>query len=334
MRRGEPRGRVLRHVLARTAALLVMGVLMVNAEQGVAGPLSKPAWTLVTTLGVYLLWGTPESGLGRVPRTWLRAAGATLLVLAALAYRSPEGALGLIHLRPHWWGILGLIGWAYLTVSALYVAIGDRPAALGGLVSLLYCVALADAAGGLGALVPRPLLGAMLGTHAAITLSGALLGVLLRQHLRSGTGSARPLVAQAVALVTSLAVAGILLHTMSGVHAAFRISKVHATAPWGLLCAALTALAWLGFFLAADVLGLRRWPRSFAIAGENPLVAYLLAPAIAAVFALVAPLFGGTDPYQALGATTGLGLVRSAVFAWAVVRLTGLLRAGGLRIQL
>ena len=332
LRRGESRAAAFRHVLARTAALVVMGVLMVNAEYGVSGPLSPPVWTLVTTLGVFLLWGAPEPGWGRIRRSWLRTLGAALLVLAALAYRSPD-ATGLVHLRPHWWGILGLIGWAYLAVSALYLLVGERKAALTGLVALLYCVALADAAGGLGSLLPPPLLGPVLGTHAAITMAGALLGVLLRSHLQE-RAPARRLVGQALALAGALAAAGLLLHTLSALHPAFRISKNHATAPWGLLCSAITVAVWLAIYLLADVLGWRRWPRALTLTGENPLIAYLLAPALLALFALATPLFGGTNPYAALGATTGIGLLRSAVFAWAVARLTGLLRAGGLRVQL
>ena len=77
-----------------------------------------------------------------------------------------------------------------------------------------------------------------------------------------------------------------------------------------------------------------RNPRSFAIAGENPLVAYLMAPFLLSAFALATPLFGGTNFYEALGGTTGVGLVRSAVFAWLVVRLSGFLRSRGMRIQL
>jgi predicted acyltransferase len=87
-------------------------------------------------------------------------------------------------------------------------------------------------------------------------------------------------------------------------------------------------------FVLADILGFRRWPRSFTIAGENPLVAYLMAPFLLSVFALLTPLFGGTNYYEALGATTGVGLVRSAVFAWLVVRLSGWLRSNGVRVQL
>ena len=137
-----------RHVLARSLALVFMGVLMVNAEQGVSGVLSAPAWNVLATLGVLLLWGAPENGWGRVRKPWLQGAGLLLLLLVVLLYRNPEVS-GWIQLRPYWWGILGLIGWAYLGVASLYVLAGDRKALLVGAIALFYCVALADAASSL-----------------------------------------------------------------------------------------------------------------------------------------------------------------------------------------
>jgi hypothetical protein len=63
-------------------------------------------------------------------------------------------------------------------------------------------------------------------------------------------------------------------------------------------------------------------------------VAYIMAPFLLSLFALSAPLVGGTNVYEALGETTAIGLVRSAVFTWLVVRLTGWMRSKGVRIQL
>jgi hypothetical protein len=310
-----------------------MGVLMVNAEHGVSGVLSAPAWNVLATLGVLLVWGVPESGWGRIRKPWLRAAGVALLLFVALAYRNPEIS-GWIHLRPYWWGILGLIGWAYLGVATVYLLAGDRTAILAGAVALFYCVALADAAGSLAWLSAlRPLAGPVVGTHGALALAGALLGVLLRRHLQEG-GSAWRFAARVLGYAAALGVAGLLLRTLHGVHPAFIISKNHATVPWGLVSSALTGGAWVAIFALVDILGFRRWPRSFTIAGENPLLAYLMAPFLLSVFALLTPFFGGTNAYEALGGTTGVGLVRSAVFAWLVVRLSGFLRSRGVRVQL
>jgi predicted acyltransferase len=126
----------------------------------------------------------------------------------------------------------------------------------------------------------------------------------------------------------------VLLRSLNGVHPAFIISKNHGTVPWGLVSSALTCGAWVAVFVLVDVLGRRRWPRAFSIAGENPLVAYLMAPFLLSLFALLAPLSGGTNLYAALGETTGVGLVRSAIFAWLVVRLSGWMRSTGARVQL
>jgi heparan-alpha-glucosaminide N-acetyltransferase len=331
--RGESRLAALRHVLGRSAALVVIGVLMVNAEHGVAGWLSMPVWNVLMTLGVLLVWGLPRGGGWERHRVALRALGAAVLIFVALAYRGQD-ITGWMQLRPYWWGILGLIGWAYLGVASLFLVTGARPAILTALVALYGCVALADKAGGFGwPAIPGPLVGGVVGTHGAVVLAGSLLGVLVQRHLRT-PGSPWRFAAEALGIAAAFGAAALLLHALHGLHLAFTISKIHATLPWGLLSAALTTAAWTAIFLIADVLGHREWPKAVRIAGENPLLAYLLAPFLLSLFELAAPLFGGTNPYEAISQPVVLGLVRSAVFAWAVVRLTGWLRERGLRFQL
>ena len=333
LRRGESRLQVLRHVVTRSAALVVVGVLMVNAEHGVAGWLSVPAWNVLMTLGVLLTWAVPRETSGERSTRWLRVTGVLLLVLVAVVYRG-QAISGWPQLRPYWWGILGLIGWAYLGAASLYLVVGERTAILTALVALYGCVALADQAGGFGwPTIPGPLVGGIVGTHGALVLSGALLGVLLIRHQREHTPTKR-FALQALGVAAAFAAAGLLLHTLADVDRAFTISKIHATLPWGLLSAALTCTAWVAVLLIADGLGLARWPRAVVIAGENPLLAYLLAPLLLSLFELSALLLGGSDPYAALGGTTAIGLVRSAVFAWLVVRLCGWLRSRGVRFQL
>jgi len=333
LRGGQARAAALRHVVRRAAALVVIGVLMVNAEHGVPGWLSVPAWNVLMTLGVLLAWASPREGFARVPGSWLRAAGVALLLFVAIAYRGAD-ATGWLHLRPHWWGILGLIGWAYLGVATAYWVAGDRPAVLTGLLGLYGCVALADGAGGFGwPTIPGPLVGGIVGTHGAVVLAGTLLGVLLIRHQHE-RGSPWRFALEMLGYAGALATAGLLLHTLAGVDRAFTISKIHATLPWGLLSAALTCAAWVLVFVVVDVLGRAHLPRLLVIAGQNPLLAYLMAPFLLSLFALAAPLSQGRNLYEALSQPMGVGLVRSAVFAWLVVRLSGFLRTRGLRFQL
>jgi heparan-alpha-glucosaminide N-acetyltransferase len=332
LQRGEARAAIWRHVLTRTAALLTMGVFTVNAEFGDGGILPTYFWNLLMSAGVLLVWGVGDEGWGRLEARWLRRAGVLLLVGLALAYRSHE-ASGWLQLRPHWWGILGLIGWAYLAAASAYLLVGERPSALAALVALLSGIAVADGMRTLGPWAVRPLFGQFLGSHSAVAIAGLLLGVLLRKHVRERT-AARSLGAQALLLACALAGAGLLLHSRSALDPALRFSKIHATVPWALVSAAITCAAWLALFLLADVAGWRRWPRSLTIAGENPLLAYLIAPMVLSLLALSAPWCGGTSPYDALAENATLGVARSIVFAWLVVRLCGFLRTRGVCVQL
>jgi heparan-alpha-glucosaminide N-acetyltransferase len=334
--RGQTRLAIWRHVATRSVALVVMGVFMVNAEQGIAaGWLSPPAWNILMTLALLVVWTERPDGRSTGTTSVIRAAGLAALVALAFVYRSTDIA-GPVQFTPRWWGILGLIGWAYLVAASACLLVGRRPAALVGCVALLYCLYLADAGGGTSWLsVVRPYfaIGSLLGSHAAIAVSGAVLTTLLREHDAAG----RPrtvFVGTACAYGLALAAAGLLLHELRHLHQAFWINKPLATPAWGLLSAAATCAAWVLVFVAADVRGWRRWPNGLLVAGQNALLAYLLAPLLLSLFALGAGAFGGSNPYHALGDSTVAGTVRSAVFAWAVVRLTGWLRGRGVVLRL
>jgi predicted acyltransferase len=330
--RGDSRAAVWRHVFGRTAVLLVLGVLMINAEHARTHAIVPPAlWNVLMTAAVVLVFAAPgREGAGR---RW-RLAGLVVLVVLLLVFRA-EGVSGWFQVRPYWWGILGLIGWAYLVAAAVYLLAGDRPAILVTAVAVLYLVALADEANAIGvlrAIRPVVFVGRMLGAHGALVLSGAVLGLALRRHREEGRPPAR-FVIPALGFALGCAVAGGLVHALHDVHPAFEVSKIRATAAWCLLSAAWTALAWTAVYASADAAGQRRWPRAIVIAGENALVIYLLAPFLLSVFELVAWALGW-NPYEALGGSLAAGVVRSVVFAWAVVRLSGAMRARGLRLQL
>ena len=115
--RGESLLAVWRHVLTRTASLLIIGVFMVNTPSSEDAVLSPNIWRLLMYAGVLLVWNDWGDAARR--RRLLRGLGAVVLVLAAVLYRG-EGDPGLIELRTQWWGILGLIGWAYLVGCAAY----------------------------------------------------------------------------------------------------------------------------------------------------------------------------------------------------------------------
>ncbi len=335
LRAGEPRRGVFRHVLARSASLIVIGVLMVNAEHGIApGVLSPHLWNVLMTLTVLLVWQAPSEA-HRGWRPVVIGAGIVTLVALAFAYRSTE-ATGLVQLRPQWWGILGLIGWSYLVAAIVYLVVSDRPLLLLAATALLYALYFADYVAHASWLaVTRPYLsiGSTLGSHAALVLSGTVATAWMTRH--QGEGGGREAFAwHAIAYGAGLVGAGWLLHQFRSVDPAFWISKPHATPAWCLISAGITCTAWALLYDFVDVRGWRRWPPAVTIAGQNALLAYLLAPLLLSMLALSAAITRGVNVYGALGDHLAIGTIRSILFAWLVVRLCGWLRGHGVAPRL
>jgi heparan-alpha-glucosaminide N-acetyltransferase len=333
LRRDGRRGAFL-HVLQRAAALLLLGVLMVNAEEQVGAVHGLPPefWNVLMTLGALLaFWVRPSAR-----RTWdgPRLAGVALLVASFLLYRT-DGGVGFIQIRTQWWGILGLIGWAYLVAGSLYLVAGDELGVHIGALGVLCALCLADEAGNLAWLAAvRPYLevGRLVASHAAIAVAGvgfAILGSRARNAEAPGRGVLRAGILYAAPLLAAAA----LVHSLHGLDPAFWVNKIRATVPWCLFSAGGTCLVWTALS-ALEGAGVSRWPRVVRIAGENPLLAYLLAPLALSVFQVAADLASVPNPYEALRSPLSVGLLRSAVFAWAIVVSSGFLRGKGLRLQL
>src|SRR5262249_49512618 len=235
------------------------------------GLVPGPLWIILSTIGLLLVFAAPADPERRAWRI-LRALGLALLVAAVFLYRT-DGGVGLVQMRPRWSSILGFIGWAYLVAAAGSLLARERPAVLLGGVALLYLLALADESNAIGALaVVRPFvaMGAMLGAHGGLALSGTVLTVALLLARREGADGRR-FVAPALGYAAAMAAAGLLLHSLHGLGPAFWINKVKATVPWCLLSAAITVAVWVTGYVLADVRGRRHWPRAMTMAGENAL---------------------------------------------------------------
>jgi heparan-alpha-glucosaminide N-acetyltransferase len=334
LERGEPRLSVARHIVARTASLLVIGVLMVNADSMPGGGYLKPAlWGLLMYAAVFLVWGT-------APKTWssravavVRAAGIALLLVLAMLYRG-DGPRAFVELRTQWWGILGLIGWAYLVSCAVYLGFRRSLAGVIGTIPLLYCVFVADTAGFFSGwwISGWVKVGSMLGSHAAVVVSGLALGMVLAPG-SPVQGHARRL-RWALLYALALGISAHLLHAAHDVDPMFIVNKVLATPPWCLWSSAITATLWAGLYWLIDVRRWGAWANALAPAGQNPLTAYLLAPAFDYVFVILSEATGVPNFYAELGARFSTGLVRSVVFSILVVWLTGRLRRLGVQLAL
>jgi len=144
-------------------------------------------------------------------------------------------------MQPHWWGILGLIGWAYLYGSVIYALCRARAVPI--LVAALLLVIFH--------LLPWRVLPTHAGnaTHTSIVLLGIVLSRLVFGAERELTHRVR--MGRALALAAALAALALLIHPLSP------ISKVLATPSWALLSCSGAILAYTALYYAMDVRGVR-----------------------------------------------------------------------------
>jgi predicted acyltransferase len=322
------------HILARTVSLLAIGVYMVNTESMAAmGLIHRSLWTLLMYAGVLLVWLSPPRSLSWKPSTitGMRVAGTLLLLVLAFLYRAEEGT-GLMQMRTHWWGILGIIGWSYLACCVAYVLFRRNTTALLGATVIGYCVYVADSVGHFPAWAGSVVDLGGVGSHGALTISGAVLGVMLLPGSPLKTHGER--MRWALLYSIGMAVAAYLLHTAGDVHRMFIINKVFATPPWSLWCAAITVWVWLVLYWCLDVVNKRRWSSLLELSGQNALLAYILAPIFYASFSLIAVTLDIPNFYRELGAGLGTGIGRSIIFAVLIVWMAAAMRRSNYLLKL
>ena len=323
---GTPLGRVLGRILIRTAGLVFLGLIEVNREKFSAADtgMSQALWYLLAFLAVIALWNIYPKTEDRRRRNFylgLRAAAALVLLVLVILFRGRTEAGALVWLQTSWWGILGLIGWAYLVCSLIFLAVGRSRAAMMGILGLV--VAL-NAGNHLGALrFLSPVIGenqlAMLTCHSAIVLAGVLVGTLFTSAARKITPKERTLFM--LPFGVGLYAAGLLLRPIQG------ISKIRATESYALVTAGVCCLLFLGFYLLMDVLMVRRWSAFLQPVGKNPLLAYILPDIVVCVLLLISGLIRFEVgrllwPFAERGGVPGM--LNALVFTGFILLLTAL----------
>ena len=317
-----PPEKTLGHILSRTFALLVMGVFFVNADGRMAPFLGCGGWLfkLLAILGFFLVWNAYPAQFKA--GTWLRWAGIILLLILAATYRSESGGL----MKARWWGILGLIGWAYLFTAVAWLLCRNRT----GILSLLW-IGIA----GLNLLMTEMRDGEMLlgggnllqdfaralnlgnGSSVLMTLGGVLVAVQEKNFARE-PGARK--------LLYALLTVGMLIGFGMAAHEDWILSKNIGTLPW---CFYVTAIG-IALYTLLRVLeekGWTRWFAPFRPAGMATLTVYLLPD----VYYAVSEALGLSAPAWLHGP---LGLVKCAAFAFLVIGTAWALGKAGVKIKI
>jgi len=312
---------VQQHILFRTLGLLVLGFFLVNAEGGYdekAMGMSINLWALLFLAAAILIWKTYRTS-NKVVVYSLRAIGFVILIALALVYKNEDGG----HITPRWWGILGLIGWAYLYSCIFYQLLRGNKY----LLTLMIAMCIAFYAIGKLPVVEQSAwlhwISAQRGNaaHTSIVLCGLVVTLIFFDKGKEASDRTRFL--QGFIFTALLFLAGYFLRPW------FKISKIYATPTWCLYSAGFCTLLFMFLYWLIDQKHIQKWTNFFRPAASNPLLTYIIPDIIYFLTALLGiSLFPGELNY-------GLpGILWSAFFAVAVMGIVIVLNRMKLRLQL
>ena len=311
--------RFWQHVFKRTLALLILGVFMVNSGEMDTNANLIPAyiWKPTIYVAAMLIWNRyPRTEIRSQQRLYstLRILGALLFIGLYLTFRKEQNGQ-LTGMTPSWWGILGLIGWAYLLAMVIYRLAKGKLWVLISLFVVLWALILLIWAGW-----EIPFLSHQRGhlAHTLIVLSG-IIGSLLVYQLDLPDKPVQK-VSRLFIWSVALFMAGYISYTFGG------ISKVKATASWSLYSGGFCGLVYVLTYWLVEVWNQRNWASFLQPAGENPLLTYIIPPFFYGLvgFGIYPDGLGEGWP----------GLLRCLAFTLAVLWLVRLLTKNGVKLQL
>lgn len=320
-KKGDTKAQIFWHIIKRSVALIVMGFYMVNLENinSELLPFSKFIWQLLMATAIVLIWNIypDHKAFKRIPQWVMQVLGLLILVFIGILYKG-----GTVEepgwLQPHWWGILGIIGWAYLACATIYLLVGKRILLVGAFVLLFLAMNVLEFVELFGWKININLM-VSASNHLSV-MSGVLVTML---YVRLGDRH------QLGKFLTSLAVLAVVLILFGLVtRPEWGISKIRATPSWTTICAGISILLFAGLFIIADLRKKTSWANLIGPAGRSTLTCYLVPYFYYPIMALI-------GIYLPEFLRTGMiGLVKSLLFAYLIIFITGQLERINIRLKI
>ncbi len=322
-KKGDTEFQLVVHVLVRTIALLVMGVFLVNGEtiNETATGLQHNVWYSLSCFSFILIWNLYPKQANRYLVFAAKGVGIITLIVLAFIYRGGEDGQ-LNRFAPQWWGILGLIGWAYLASGLVTIFSKNSFLVILGAWIFFSILSMVYKAGyiphdSIVSFVPNAILG---GTLTGLTMGGVLTTTMFRYFRERKENFKMTLV--------FIGFAALLIALSVITRPYWKLAKLGATPAWLFLCSAFTLLTFIVVYWIADVKKKANWFTIIRPAGTDTLLCYLIPYFLYAI--LHATNFHWPD-----GIITGsVGLLKSLLIALFCVFITGMLNKGGVRLKL
>jgi hypothetical protein len=299
-----------------------MGLFLVNGEyiNEEATGMHRLVWNVLSCVAFILIWNSYPPTVARSIVWTARITGAVILFVLAFLYRANEG--GDLHgFSTYWWGILGLIGWAYLVSGIVFTLFGNRLISTIVAWMFFHFLCMASHSG----MITNDFLNIILapinsGALPAITMGGVVTSMIYLKI--RGKHQQWKLMAILGILSMILIAVGFYSRTF------WDISKIRATPPWILICSGITMAVFIFIYWFADYKEKAHWFGFIKPAGTNTLVCYLIPHFVYAIVVATAVSF---PDFMLTGI---VGLLKSLLFALLVVSIAGWLGKRGVQIKL
>lgn len=257
---------ILTHTFKRALALIIIGVFMVNAEYGynTSKMIITPAfWGLLAYSMPIPIWNKYPKKNPLWLKNTLQYGGILVLITLYFLYVQDTGEIGI---TPKWWGILGLIGWAYLFTVVYYWLVNGKLWAM--ILFLVVCVAANSINLIEGSILQQySWLNFIAGhlTHASLVTTGVIISLLFFDRKI-------PLKINWPVIIFTILffVTGYLLRPYFG------ISKIKGTPSWTMFSAAICTVLFYFLYWLMEIKKQTKWSDFFMPAAANPLLIYIL----------------------------------------------------------
>jgi predicted acyltransferase len=304
------------HILLRSLALIVMGFFHVNLENySEAALLPKPVWTILVTAAFFLIWLDYAPAMSKAKKYSLIGTGVLLLLAMAWLFKGgdPKNPTGM---KPEWWGILGIIGWAYLVCAGIYLLVKGNFYALLTALAVLLLINIGVHA----KIIHFNIWVIGDASSASLIMIGTIIGIIYGRL--SFKKNYRRLWWLFALLAFIMIAAGFIIRPYAG-----GISKIYATPAWVLICAGISTLAFELIIWIVDIKRKQNWFNIIRPAGTNTLTCYLIPYLLYALYTLL------HFSYPAFFNEGTGGIIRSFAVAFVVIMITGVMEKIRLRLK-
>jgi heparan-alpha-glucosaminide N-acetyltransferase len=321
MQSNESSASIAWHIITRSFALLVMGFFHVNLENySDVAILPEPLFEIFITLAFFLIWLDYKPSLNKSKQNILQATGVIILIIMAVLYKGEKHG-ETIWLRPQWWGILGLIGWGYLTCGLVYLfAKGNLKLLVFALILFLtyniisqtylldpvshilkYCWFIGN------------------GSEISLIMAGIIISTIYKRNIAAKKNIFLWLM---FFLGGAMIAFGFITRPFGG------ISKIEATPAWVGICIGISIIIFAILIFLVDVKNNARWFKIIKPAGTSTLTCYLI-PYFLYSFLELLHIYYPKFLSESIG-----GILRSFAIAFIVIFITGFLEKKNLRLKI